>query len=112
VNPQGEIIEYNRAAQELLQCPPNEILYRNVQTLLGTQTGFDLSTKRKGVDKITIQSPAGLNEYSLESIPFFDRTGTEIAILLKLEKLKKCKATPIITPANSNFLFRPNALKL
>ena len=89
VGKKGEVIDLNRNAQETFKISPEEIKNRNVRSILGDKSNIESLFKGSGGKIILGRRDSGL--FSTESIPIFDRSGKEVAFLLKVEKEKEHK---------------------
>jgi len=89
VDRRGQIIDLNRNAQEAFNVNPEYVKNKDIRSILGDQCNSEFLFKRSGGSKSFRGRVSGL--YSTESIPIFDRSGNEVAFLLKLEKEKAPK---------------------
>ena len=92
VDRRGVVIDLNQKAQEFFKVNYQEITNRDVRTVLGNKRKVEILFKGSG-GKISLGS-RNSESFSAESIPIFDRSGEEIAFLLKLEKDPVFKAIP------------------
>lgn len=88
----GGVIDLNQKAQEFFKINSQEITHRNIKTILGNKPKIDILFKGSG-GKISLDDKH-LNALSAESMAIFDRSGKEIAFLLKLEKERGFKTIP------------------
>jgi transcriptional regulator with PAS, ATPase and Fis domain len=88
----GGVIDLNQKAQEFFKVNSKEITNRNVRTILGNKPKIDTLFKGSG-NRISLDDIPS-NALSAESIAIVDRSGKEIAFLLKLEKEKGFKGIP------------------
>jgi len=86
VSRRGDIIKLNTNAQVSFGINPNEFINRNVRELLEIDSKFNLLLNRPLVVKLSYSDRRRSEVFSGESIPIFDKSGNEIAYLLKLEK--------------------------
>jgi transcriptional regulator with PAS, ATPase and Fis domain len=88
VSRRGDIIKLNTNAQVSFGINPNEFIDRNVRELLEIDSKFNLLLNKPQVVKLAYSDSGRSELFSAESIPIFDKSGNEIAYLLKLEKEK------------------------
>lgn len=100
IDKKGGIIDLNKEAQDVLEINPKEAKHRDVRTLLEGKGKIESLLKGSG-GKISFSSRT-TELFSTESIPIFDRSGEEIAFLLKLEK----EGTHSVIPERSSNVAR------
>jgi transcriptional regulator of acetoin/glycerol metabolism len=103
VDRRGRIIDLNRNAQEAFNVNSECIKNKDVRSILGDKSDSEFLFKKFGGSKSLKYRTSGL--YSTESIPIFDRSGNEVAFLLKLEKEKAPKAIPGGVPHTARHTF-------
>lgn len=103
VDRRGRIIDLNRNAQEAFNVNSECIKNKDVRSILGDKSDSEFLFKKFGGSKSIKYRTSGL--YSTESIPIFDRSGNEVAFLLKLEKEKAPKAIPGGVPYTARHTF-------
>ncbi len=98
VGGQGEIIDLNRTAQEVLKISPEMVRNQDIGSIFHDRNKI-ISIMKPSGGRILLggKNPEML---SVESIPLTDRRGMEVAFLLKLEKEKGCKRVAE-SPANT-----------
>ena len=103
VDRRGQIIDLNRNAQEVFNVNPEYVKNKDIRSILGDQFNGEILFKRSGESKSLRGRSSG--SFSTESIPIFDRSGNEVAFLLKLEKEKAPKAIPGGSPYRARYTF-------
>jgi transcriptional regulator of acetoin/glycerol metabolism len=103
VDRRGQIIDLNRNAQEAFNVNPEYVKNKDIRSILGDQCNSEFLFKRFGGNKSFRGRVSRL--YSTESIPIFDRSGNEVAFLLKLEGEKAPKVIPGGVPHRARHTF-------
>lgn len=88
IDNQGAILDLNRNARQTFKVRPENIKRGDVKTILGEQFNMDLLQKGVSVKAINIE------RYSVEPVAIFDRSGREMAFLLRLTQREKIRKTP------------------
>ncbi|WP_419660939.1 GAF modulated two component system response regulator, sigma54-specific [Desulfosarcina variabilis str. Montpellier] len=87
VNIHGVVIDFNHAAQEMMQLSPAKIRSRDIGRIFKDRNKISSILNPSG-GKIFLKFLDG-QRFSMESIPLANRAGLDVAFLLKLEKEKK-----------------------
>jgi transcriptional regulator with PAS, ATPase and Fis domain len=103
VDRRGRIIDLNRNGQEAFNANSECIKNKDVRSILGDKCDSEFLLKGSGGSRSVRGRMSGL--YSAESIPIFDRSGNEVAFLLKLEKEKPPKVIPGGIPYTARHTF-------
>jgi sigma-54 dependent transcriptional regulator, acetoin dehydrogenase operon transcriptional activator AcoR len=99
----GAVIDLNQKAQEFLKINTQGLQNRNIRTILGNQRNVDRLFRSAG-NKISL-GHAESGPCSAESMPLFDRSGKEIAYLLKFEQEKQPRPIPAGSPTKTQYTF-------
>jgi transcriptional regulator of acetoin/glycerol metabolism len=103
VDRRGRIIDLNRNAQEALNANSQCIKNKDVRSILSDKCDSEFLFKKFGESRSVRGRTSGL--YYTESIPIFDRSGNEVAFLLKLEKEKPSTVIPGGVPYTARHTF-------
>ena len=103
VDKRGGVIDLNRNAQEVLEINPGEIINRDIRSILDDKGKIESLLKGSG-GKISFSSRTS-ELFSTESIPIFDRSGEEVAFLLKLEKERVHRVMPERSSNVARYMF-------
>jgi transcriptional regulator with PAS, ATPase and Fis domain len=103
VDKRGGVIDLNKNAQEVLEINPEEIINRDIRSILDDKCKIESLLKGSG-GKISFSSRTS-ELFSTESIPIFDRSGEEIAFLLNLEKERVHSVMPERSSNVARYMF-------
>ncbi|MBI5585008.1 MAG: sigma 54-interacting transcriptional regulator [Deltaproteobacteria bacterium] len=97
----GAVIDLNQKAQEFLKISAQGLKHRDIRKILGNQKKVDRLFRGAGSKISLAQGETG--PCSAESLPLFDRSGREVAYLLKFEKEQQVKPIPAGSPTTTRY---------